>query len=65
MIPGYSQRTRIGVAAKLIGVTPATIRRWLESGYLRGVRTPGNRWLVERDSIESLLTTARANENGN
>lgn len=55
MALGHSGRLRIGEASRLIGVDPATIRRWLAQGYLKGIRTPGNRWLVERESIEMLL----------
>jgi excisionase family DNA binding protein len=34
----------IGVtaAARMIGVSPATIRRWVKSGALVSARTPGN-----------------------
>jgi excisionase family DNA binding protein len=56
----HSGRLRIGEAAKIVGVDPATIRRWLAEGYLNGIRTPGNRWLVSRDSIDRLLDTAKS-----
>jgi excisionase family DNA binding protein len=55
MVLDHSGRIRIGEAAKIIGVDPGTIRRWIALGHLNGIRTPGNRWLVERSSVESLI----------
>jgi excisionase family DNA binding protein len=63
MTNDHDARMRIGAAAKVVGVTPGTIRRWLNNGQLWGVRTPGHRWLVERESIERLL--AKADNHGN
>jgi len=49
-----SQYIPIGKAAKLIGVTPTTLRRWEKAGKLKPVRTPTNRRMYLRDEILSI-----------
>ena len=37
----------VGQAAELLGVSPDTVRRWMDSGQLPAARTPGGRRRVE------------------
>ena len=43
---------RIGDASKYASLSPKTIKRMLADGQLRGERTPGGHWRVDRDSID-------------
>lgn len=50
-----------GIAAQIIGVTPETIRRWVEAGLLDSsayVRLPSGRHLFRRESIEAIRAGA-------
>jgi len=49
-----SQNIPIGKAAKLIGVTPTTLRRWEKAGKIKPTRTPTNRRLYSREQILSI-----------
>ncbi len=42
-MPSY----RIGQAAELLGVSPDTVRRWVDSGQIEATRTEGGRRLVD------------------
>ena len=37
----------VGEAASVLGVSPDTVRRWIDSGYLTGMRTAGGRRRVD------------------
>jgi len=50
-----SQYIPIGKAAKLIGVTPTTLRRWEKTGKIKPVRTPTNRRVYSKDEILSIV----------
>jgi predicted site-specific integrase-resolvase len=50
---------RIGIAARELSIAPSTMRRWLEKGYVSGVRTPSGRWLVQPDSVREVLAADR------
>lgn len=46
--------------AQLLGVTPATIRRWLNEKYLKGKKVPYGkgikiRWLINGSEINKIL----------
>ena len=43
---------KIGVACKYADLSPKTIKKMLSDGYLRGERTPGGHWRVDRESID-------------
>lgn len=42
-------------AAKLLGVYPDTVGRWLDDGHIDGIRTPGGHRKVYRASVDELL----------
>jgi len=42
-------------AADELGVSPATLRRWLKQGILKGVRKVGRQWRISRQHLESLV----------
>ena len=44
-----------GQAGKLLGRDGATIRRWVEKGFLDGYKVPGCQWGVSRASVDALL----------
>lgn len=44
----------IGTAAKLLGVTVGTVRRWDEAGHIASVRTPGGQRRFRRSEIDRL-----------
>ena len=44
----------IGQAARLLGVTPITARRWTEAGLLPCVRTPGGHRRIAREDVREL-----------
>lgn len=41
-------------AAKLIGVTPRTIQRWVESGELEGTQTEGGIWQIPLAAVQAI-----------
>lgn len=55
-----SQYIPIGKAAKLIGVTPMTLRRWEKTGKIKPIRTPTNRRLYSKDQILSISSKSIA-----
>lgn len=46
----------VGKAAELIGVSPDTVRRWIDSGQLPAERTPGGRRRVDGAALAHFLT---------
>lgn len=49
----------IGDAAKHVGLSPATLRRYVESGHLAAVRLPSGRLRFRTSDLDSLLTPSR------
>jgi len=47
-------------ASRLLGVSPATIRRWSDAGRLRVFTTPGGHRRFSRATLEGLLPTDRS-----
>ena len=43
-----------GEAADLLGVTRDTIRRYVDSGLLEGIKTPGGQRRIDRQSVEQI-----------
>jgi molybdopterin-binding protein len=54
----------IGEAARALGVSADTLRRWDRSGKLRTVRDSRNRRLVTPEEIERLSSTPRRHATG-
>lgn len=51
---------RVGEAARLVGVSRATLRNWDKAGKLRAVRHPMNGYrLYRRKDLESILKGLR------
>ena len=46
-----------GEAARLVGVSPDTLRRWAKSGRVRHVVTPSRRILFDPADIEAVYRT--------
>ena len=47
---------KISDASRYAGLSPKTIKRMLTKGYLRGERTPGGHWRVDRESIDEYFS---------
>src|SRR4051794_35569954 len=54
----------IGEAAKAIGVSADTLRRWDRAGRLRTTRDHGNRRRVPREEVERLTARPRRHATG-
>lgn len=42
-------------AARYLGVSLATIRRWTDAGYLGGYRTPGGQRRFSREQLDGFI----------
>lgn len=51
-------------AARLAGVTPATVRLWTNCGKLRATRTPSGVRLIRRSDLERLIDSRRSSVTG-
>jgi excisionase family DNA binding protein len=58
--PGHSPWLSLGEASRLLGITPATLRRWADQGQVTTFVTPGGHRRFPRAVIESLLPHDRA-----
>ena len=56
-IPATSNRLGLSTsqAARALGVSLSTIRRWSDSGALRSYRTPGGQRRFSREQIDTFL----------
>jgi molybdopterin-binding protein len=54
----------LGEAAKAIGVSQDTLRRWDRAGKLRTQRDPRNRRLIPRDEVRRLTGHAQRHDTG-
>jgi molybdopterin-binding protein len=50
---------RLGEAAGILGVSPDTVRRWIDDGRLPAVRSAGGQRLVRRADVARLLAARR------
>jgi excisionase family DNA binding protein len=59
--PTTRDRDWVGLseASSLLGVSPATLRRWSDAGRLRVFTTPGGHRRFSRDALERLLPSDR------
>jgi molybdopterin-binding protein len=55
-----STRVRLGRSAEMLGVSPDTVRRWVDAGRLEAVRSTSGQRLVSLASIQRLLRERRA-----
>jgi excisionase family DNA binding protein len=46
-----------GEAANMLGVGLNTIKRWIASGDLRGIRTPGGHWRIPELELQNFMQT--------
>jgi len=53
-----------GDAAEQLGVTPQTVRNWLQDSELRGHRDGRGRWQIETASVEEYLAQHGRGNNG-
>ena len=49
-------------AARLLGASPDSVRRWCEQGRIPGYRTPGGHWRIARRDLDQVDTFRRALE---
>jgi excisionase family DNA binding protein len=49
----------ISEAARLLGVSLSTVRRWSDAGVLPSYRTPGGQRRYNRDQLDSFLNGLR------
>jgi len=45
-----------GEAAQLLGVSRDSIRRYVESGAINGITTPGGQRRIDRQSVDSIIS---------
>lgn len=50
----------LGDASRLLGVSPATVRRWADAGRLKPFTTPGGHRRFSRATLEGMLPAERA-----
>ena len=46
----------VGEAAELLGVSPDTVRRWIDGGHLQAARTPGGRRRIDGQALARFST---------
>ncbi len=52
-------------AARYLGVSLATVRRWTDAGYLTGYRTPGGQRRFSREQLDGFVASLhRTDERG-
>ncbi len=49
-------------AARLVGASPDSVRRWCEQGRIPGYRTPGGHWRIARKDLDQVDAFRRALE---
>ena len=51
-------------AARHLGVSLSTVRRWSDAGHLRGYRTPGGQRRFTVEQLDSFLESLQAGASG-
>ena len=57
-----SQYLSVQLAARRLGVSTDTIRRWTDSGFLPCIRTPGGHRRMRREDVDELATLVGASD---
>lgn len=53
----YDPLMKVSEVAKLFDVQPATVRDWLKTGVIRGIKIGGGHyWRIPRSAVEELAT---------
>ena len=52
----------VGTAARMLGVSDDTIRRWADSGQLPAIVLPSGHRRFQRTDVEALLSAARSDK---
>jgi excisionase family DNA binding protein len=45
-----------GEAAQMLGVSRDSIRRYVDSGAINGITTPGGQRRIDRESVDSIIS---------
>ena len=51
-----SELIKPGEAAQMLGVSRDSIRRYMDSGAISGITTPGGQRRIDRESVNSIIT---------
>lgn len=51
-------------AARYLGVSLATVRRWTDAGYLTGYRTPGGQRRFSREQLDGFIASLHRTDEG-
>lgn len=51
-------------AARYLGVSLATVRRWTDAGYLTGYRTPGGQRRFSREQLDGFIASLKRTGSG-
>lgn len=51
-------------AARYLGVSLATVRRWTDAGYLTGYRTPGGQRRFSREQLDGFIASLQRTGEG-
>jgi excisionase family DNA binding protein len=55
-----SEWVTLGEASRMLGIAPATLRRWSDAGRVRAFTTPGGHRRYRRSALERLIPTDRS-----